>query len=706
MLADSRKEPERLLHFGAFTLDIGARSLCKGEERVHVTSKPLETLVFLVQNRGRLVTRQELLDRIWDGVHVSQNTLEQAIRELRKILADNPNNSLFIQTVHGQGYRFIAPVTETHPVRPEPSPASGVAMVPKLRSARLFRRHGVWAALLIGLIALAFWLRPRAAPTVVDVRQLTNSGMPKFPPIVSDGVRVYYNEDAGANQHRISVVSHAGGHSAELRMPFKNPFLSDISPDGGSLLVKRIATFRNELGELWIVPAVGVLPRRFGSAPAYEGSWSPDGTQIVYAADNSDLYLANADGTRTRKLISVTGTPWWPRWSPKGDRIRFTVYQWKTGANALWEVRSDGTSPQPVLPGWNVASQECCGSWTPDGKYFIFQSSKGGATNVWAMPEGRRAVLARASDPVRLTTGPVIFSGPALSRDGKRIFVRGKLNRTELVRFEPATRRFESMLPGISPETLAVSPDGQSLVYSTVPENTLWRSRWDGSGRLQLTAPPARAAMPQWSPDGRFIAYMRRAPTRPWKICMIPASGGEPQELLNEDRNQADPTWSPASGHLAFGRMPTLEDSPQSIAIHVLDISTRQVSTLPGSEGLFSPRWSPDGRFLAAMSADAKSIKIFSFSTQQWTRLVDADLGYPSWSADSKHVYYLKLGREPGIARVGIQDGIAENVASLNNIRQPSTTFGWWIGLAPGGSPLAVRDLSTDEIYRLDLQVP
>ena len=113
----------------------------------------------------------------------------------------------------------------------------------------------------------------------------------------------------------------------------------------------------------------------------------PDGRQIVYA-NGSSLYLAKSDGTESRKFVTVDGRPYWPRWSPDGSRLRFTVTEYPAGQlGSLWEVAADGSNPHPLLPGWNNPANECCGNWTADGRYFVFQSTRNGTTNIWARRE-------------------------------------------------------------------------------------------------------------------------------------------------------------------------------------------------------------------------------------------------------------------------------------------------------------------------------
>src|SRR5205823_10547206 len=125
----------------------------------------------------------------------------------------------------------------------------------------------------------------------------------------------------------------------------------------------------------------GRSPRRVGSLKtkffARDAAWSPDGKEVVYRQRNS-LYRANVAGTESRKIVSVPtdATPYWPRWSPDGNRLRFSVHTQAAGTS-LWQVEADGKNLHPLLSGWNNPPAECCGSWTLDGKYFLFQSQRG-----------------------------------------------------------------------------------------------------------------------------------------------------------------------------------------------------------------------------------------------------------------------------------------------------------------------------------------
>src|SRR5262249_48635874 len=239
-------------------------------------------------------------------------------------------------------------------------------------------------------------------------------------------------------------------------------------------------------------------------------------------------------------------------------------------------------------------------------------------------------------EPVQLTFGPLNYYTPAPSQDGKKLFVVGEQRRGELARYDAKTEQWGSYLSGISAEQLDFSRDGAWVVYVTYPEGSLWRSNVDGSKRLQLTYPPMQAGLPCWSPDGKQIAFAARVPGKDWKIYLVSAEGGNPQQLTPDARFENDPTWSPDGNSLVFG----VGNPPEPSAIYLLEVRTRQGSLLPGSEGLFSPRWSPDRRYIAALVGSQNTLMLFDFTTQKWTELAKQAAGWPRWSRDGKYIYF------------------------------------------------------------------
>ena len=258
---------------------------------------------------------------------------------------------------------------------------------------------------------------------------------------------------------------------------------------------------------------------------------------------------------------------------------------------------------------------------------------------------------------------------------------------------------------GISATDAAFSRDGKWAAYITVPDGTLWRSRTDGSERLQLTYPPGEASLPVWSPDGTQIAYISAQAGKPWKIFLVSAQGGAPQELLPENVGEIDVTWSPDGSQLAFGRISSLNTGTKDIQL--VDMKTRQVSTFPGSKGLFSPRWSPDGRYLSATNVEGShQLMLYDFRTQKWSEWVGHvnNINYPYWSSDSRYVYYDNFATEnPQCHRIKVGENRPEDLFSLSELHRYLGFWGSWGGQAPDDSRLFVRDISTQDIYALDV---
>ena len=304
----------------------------------------------------------------------------------------------------------------------------------------------------------------------------------------------------------------------------------------------------------------------------------------------------------------------------------------------------------------------------------------------------------------QLTAGPMLFGAMTPSPDGKKLYVDGFQVRGELIRYDAQRHEFVPFLSGIGATNVSFSRDGKWVAYVSYPEGTLWRSRVDGSDRLQLTNPPVFAALPCWSPDGTQIAFSDMQAGRPWKIFLISAQGGAPQEMLAENLPQWDPGWSPDGKQMVFGR-----NQDEKATLQLLELNSKQVSIISGSQGLFSPRWSPDGRYLAALSVNAKKIVIFDFKRQTWSDWVGGSesYSYPIWSRDGKYLCFeARVNERTGYYRIPLGQTRAELLVDLRDLHQNSNVLGGWSGITPDGSPLFVRDLSTDEIYALDLELP
>jgi len=188
------------------------------------------------------------------------------------------------------------------------------------------------------------------------------------------------------------------------------------------LLVKGSAEGSETEWPVWILPLPAGSLRPVGNILAHAAAWAPGGQRIVYAT-KSRLYVCNADGTDSHELITVTGIPFAPRFSPDGRRLRFTIRDPDQRTSSLWEISPDGKGLHAVLPEWNKPAQEFGGTWTPDGEYFLFESTRDHTQNIWSIREGshwlRKWFRKSDAEPAPLTVGPLLFSNPRPVRMGR-----------------------------------------------------------------------------------------------------------------------------------------------------------------------------------------------------------------------------------------------------------------------------------------------
>ncbi len=594
------------------------------------------------------------------------------------------------------------------------------AAVAETEPARKTKGGFIAAAVLLVIAAVSaaafFALRGSLPPPrVLSIQQLTSDDLPKDM-VLTDGPRVYFTESV--NERWLpSQVSANGGEISRISTPFDNNFLFDVSPARSELLVESLsgeAGFLTSMaGTAWIVPVPAGSPRRVGDFIVNAAAWSRDGQQLAYA-QRGDIYLARWDGTKPHKLATAPGCCMDMMFSPDAKYLRFTAREASDTASGLWEVGIDGTGMHPLLSdSFHQAPGECCGKWSADGRYYFFAALHNGRTDIWALREQGGILHPHRPDPMPITTGPLAYFSPAPALAGNRLFVIGEQQKTQLQRFDLKSQQFVPYLSGISGGETDFSRDGKWVAYVSYPDYVLWRMRSDGSEKLRLTYAPMTMSMPHWSPDGKQIAFACNLPGTTQQACIVSADGGTAEPVqIGDARWPDDVQWSPDGKFLIFALYPpgVVGKNPKDFSIAQFDLQTKKMTTLAGSEGMLGPRWSPDGHYISALSADTKKATLMDVRTGKWSELASGRvLQYPNWSPDSKYAYFEDLGEDgPEIDRVAIANSRKERVLALKGIPRVfmQESSAPWNGVAPDGSVLIMRDVSSRELYSLELQLP
>ncbi len=577
---------------------------------------------------------------------------------------------------------------------------SGLHPIPQRRS-RTWYPATVPALLILTVLAVMgvyFWARPVAVPKVQNYVQLTHDGQPKSL-IGTDGARLYLAMGTGSSasfsMHGVAEMSASGGDPRQIPLSSADMSPVDLSPDGSQLLVVQ-GQGAPPRGSLLSLPVLGGSPRRVGDFVAEVAAFSPDSRSIAYS-NLGDLSVVKSDGTSPQKIVSIGADIRQIAWAPDAKHLRFssTETAGTVGRQMEWEVAADGSGLHRLFDGWHNPPDECCGRWTSDGKFFVFQSQG----QIWALASSQ-GPFRSAPEPIPLTSSPMTLSSPLPANNGNKLYVLGRTYRGQSMRYEPKSGDFTPFLGGVSGEYLTFSKDGEWVAYVSYPQGTLWRSRTDGTQRLQLTYPPMYPVLPRWSPDGKNILFFEFSlgPNRPARMYEISPDGGSPRQVLPKDTSQQlDPNWSPDGTKIIFGG----ESNNPSSTIRILDLASQTVSELAGSQGLYSPRWSPDGRHISAFSGDSKKLMLFDIQTQKWSELANGSLSWLNWSHDGQYVYLLDFLGKNSVIRIRISDHKAEQVADLKNF--PATgRYGAALALTPDDQPLLLRDAGSQDVYSVD----
>ena len=540
----------------------------------------------------------------------------------------------------------------------------------------------------VAALVIAWWRTPPAIPVVESVTQLTEDRQKKFN-LFTDGSRIYFNEGLPTTSRKIAQISVTGGPTVPIETRLEMSDIVGVAHDGSALFVLVYAGGNS--GSLWSIPLPAGEPRRLRISEVESGDIFPDG-RIVFSKDK-DIFVADNDGSKPRKLISFPERVVVDWVSPDGQRI--LLERDTKGDNNFdkLDVGADGTGLREIR---KASPDECCFSWSWDGRYLLYSARAGTRFEIYALPI-RGGLFRPSKDPIRLTTGPLSYSQGAIpSRDGKDIYAVASKERGELVRYDMKSHQFLPLLSGISATDATFSKDGKWVAYTTYPDHNLWRSRSDGSDRMQLTYPPIEVFEPFISPDGTKVVFDSMSDS---SVCVIDMNGSPPQKIVEK---LTSARWSPDG---IFIVATAIGSDGSNDGLRIVEVGTGKRSELPSSKDMLGAFWL-DQETLGALSGDRTKLLIFSLRTQKWTDLVAGN--FSNWinSPDGKYVYFATGGTEPSVRRIRVADHQIETITSLKDFVRVLNFGLTQLRVAPDGSPTLTRAMDTQEIYALSVRWP
>src|SRR5215813_7393763 len=437
----SDQPTQTVVSFGPFEANLQTQELKRQGVRLRLPRQSFQILAILLQRPGQLVTREELQQTLWpmDTFVDFDRGINAAINRLREVLGDTADNPHFVETLPRRGYRFLAPVLGAEEIRPRVSkPGRQRVWVPVSIATILVVTCGI--ALRTGKLART------AAPKVLRFTQLTSDGQAKDGPLVTDGSRIYFNETLPGPRNVVAQVSIHGGESVLYAVPLKQPSVWDVSEDGTELL---LANDEGNGHSLWLQSITGGSPRQVGTAMAHDARFCP-GASVVYGKGR-DIYSVRREGTDTRKVLDAGKVAFSFRYSPDARVLRFSIFDVQLDDMSVMEASADGSKVGRMFPG-------CCGRWTADGRYFVYQNRPEARVDLWAVRENRGLWSWKLeAQPIQITAGKLNFEEPLPARDNRQVFAIGFSRRAELVRYDQQSGRFVAYLSGISAEGVAFS---------------------------------------------------------------------------------------------------------------------------------------------------------------------------------------------------------------------------------------------------------
>jgi Tol biopolymer transport system component/DNA-binding winged helix-turn-helix (wHTH) protein len=634
--------------FGPFKLDATERLLLREDKPLPLTPRGVELLLTLVENRGQLMEKDELLDKVWGDAFVEPANLTQTISVLRKLLEDDSQTPQYIQTVARRGYRFIAEVhevmVEERQVTVEEQVRSTITIdhIDEIKKPALWRRMAsallshksavvsTAAAFGLGGLGLSIWLILNSTPwaekskavnlrvtTLIAERGRNNSesASGRFSP---DGRFIAFALD----EQNIRIMQVNGNQPLQVTRGQWRDFSPIWSKDGERLAF--VSNRGNQIG-VWTVPflggevellkVLGDTSLEISGGPPQLIAWTRDGRSIYYEW-SGDLFRLDLQSKEIVKGVSFGDQVQTPCQFSLSQDERWLAFVGRRGGHFdIWKMELAGGGPAQVT---NDAAEDLKPLWSPDGQNLVYNSVRDGRRQIYR-------VSAAGGAPEPLTTGDYDGFISDISPDGAKILSHNQRDESDLfaINIESGVERLLTGDLGVEfwPN---VSPEGTAIVYQAIlGERFAWdprrgalfiRNLIDGTQSRRIAAEGFSA---QWSPNSEQIAFLRwPVPDgKSHSLWLTPSDGGEEKRLVGEgviyagqtgfptyNRLQvADYSWSPDSARIAYCAK---NDGITNIWSVTVDgrRATRISSNADKGQRLHCPLWSPRGEQLAFVS--------------------------------------------------------------------------------------------------------